>query len=218
MTCFKYSMSNYLNQTDFRSLNPTLDLSSYTDATVSGIISRVCAQVDNYLNYSLGLESITNEKSVGYISSKGDLVIFPRKKPVLSVSSIELVKGTESINLVLTNGSLNKYDIPSDQASIVYPGYELSTNSVSTLANFAELRGKLFYTQIDYVAGYQTIPDDILEAIDLLAKARFAANMNAGGASRVRQGEIEISYGNGGRNEFESDAYSILNKYKRVTP
>ena len=54
---------NYITTTEFANYNPELDLSNYTDATISGMITRASAYMDNYLQYSLVTEAITGEKT-----------------------------------------------------------------------------------------------------------------------------------------------------------
>jgi hypothetical protein len=209
---------NYLNVADFKAFNPTMDFSSYPDTTLSGIITRMEKRLDSYIGYSLNYELVANEMADGYIDVNGDLVIHPRKRPVVSVTSLELVKGMDSITLALTSGGSDKYNIPTEATSVRYPGKEISTDSVSTLTNFINIKGSQFFTRMSYWAGYQSVPEDILEAVNLLGKSVLASNMNSGGASRIRQGDVEISYSESGSDQFEKDAYNILNDYKRIVP
>lgn len=210
---------NYLAVGDFTSYNPSLDTSAYTSTTLSGIISRVESAVDNYLGFSLNLQTVTNEKARGYINEHGSLVIHPKYRPVSSVSALSLVAGTDTITLVLTDDSGNtRYDVDSDGFAVIYKSAELSTTGTSTLASFSDLRGGEFWTKMTYIAGYETIPGDILQAVDLLTKSQLAKNQNVGGASRIRQGNVDITYSESGMDEYEKDAFSILDRYKRVTP
>lgn len=205
---------NYLSVSDFTSFNPLLDVSAYPTTTLSGVIARVEKKVDNYLGYSLNVEDVVDEKCEGYIDSNQDLLVFTTKTPIISVSSLKIVKGTTSIDLTLTAGGENKYDIPNGDYSIRYGGAEAVTSGVS-LISFAELRRHQFYTLVSYRAGWTTIPEDVLEAVSLLTKSSLASNKNTGGASRIRQGGVEIQYSDTGTDQFENDAYKILNDYKR---
>jgi hypothetical protein len=194
-----------------------LDLSAYPDATISGMLVRTESMVDSYLGYSLNVEDVVDELVDGHIDINGDLLIFTQKRPILSVSSMSLVKGTDTISLTITDGSTAKYDIYNG-SYIRYGNSELTTLGTSTLASLWELRNKQFYVRVSYRAGYETIPADILNAISGLAKSEVATNQNVGGAKRIRQGGIDIEYADGGYNELERDSYRVLDNYKRSTP
>jgi hypothetical protein len=105
----------YLSVQNFKDNNPELDFTSYPDPTISGMIVRASASVDNFLHYSLSVENITDEVSEAYATTDGNLRIFPRKIPIISVSEIELKLGTYSTSLSLTDSAgTARYDIPAD--------------------------------------------------------------------------------------------------------
>ena len=64
-------------------------------------------QVNTFLGFttSSGVwnEAITNEVSEARVDGDLNLVIHPRKRPINSISQIELIKGTDSIDLDLTS-------------------------------------------------------------------------------------------------------------------
>lgn len=216
-------MANYITVDYFKQRNPSLDLSLYTDTTISGMILSASSMVNNYLNVdSLAIEDIVNEKSEGYVDNDHSLTIFTRRRPIISVNSISLVKGNDQINLSISDGDSPKYDIPATKDYIAYPDHELAITSVSIINSFLDLRSVKFFTVTSYRAGYETIPSDIQEATSLFAKEQVARNMNTTGASRIRQGGIDISYNDSSRSGSDSDnvrdAKSILDRYKRVTP
>ena len=207
---------NFISNDEFRNMNPNLDLSKYTETTLSGVITRATAKVENYLEYTLPYETITDEKIEGYINSNYDLVIYPRKYPIDSVSSIKIVKGTYSgeINLTTTN-----YDIPSREDEINISGASLALDTVSML-DLETLRHNDFYVEITYNAGYQMYdrPQFLIDAINLYAKDEVSRALNASGASEVRQGGVTIKYANSkGKSDFIQDAETLLLTLKRVT-
>ena len=212
-------MANYITVDYFKLNNPTVDVSQYSDTTISGMIAVASKWVDSYLDYSLHSETVVNEKSSGYINSDVDLVIFPRKRPVISVSSIQIVKGNDIITLSLTDGSSNRYDIPSTNDRISYPDSQLSVTSVSTIGSFSNIRHVGFYSLITYRAGYDSIPLDIQDAVSLHVKDQIARGMNVTGATRIQQGGISMSFeSRKGESDNIADARSNLNKYRRLTP
>lgn len=216
----------YISVDYFKQRNPTLDLSQYSDTTLSGMIETASTQVDNYLNYTLELEDIVSEKIEGFVDGDSNLKIYPLKRPINTVSAISLVKGTDVIDLTLQdNLGVLKYDIPTTKEVIVYPDNEIAFNSVSIIDSFFSLRNTKFFTRISYNAGYQTIPQDIQDATSLFVKEQVARGFNITGATSIRQGGISMSYGSrsGSDNKVAdsdnvADAKSLLVKYKRVTP
>lgn len=213
--------ANYISLNELHTFAPevyTTISGSYDATTLSGVISRASAMVDNYLGYTLPIETIENEKTDGIIDSGGNLVITPRKRPVVDVTAVTIRKGNDEIVLSLLDGSAQKYDIPEPKTRFVYPNAELSTSSISTIANFHEIRNVSFFTEYDYRAGFETIPDDIKEAATLYVREILARRSNTVGASEIRQGGMTIKYESrkGEKSDLVLDAESILSRYRRV--
>lgn len=220
-------MANYITVDYFKERNPTVDVGQYPDATISGMITTASRWIDNILNYSLSVENITGETQDGYVDSDYNLVIFPRKRPVETVTSIVLVKGTSTITLTLTNdGGTEKFIIPTSKDRIIYPDRELSLATVSVVGSFFYLRENFYndyhrryFTRINYRAGYTAIPEDIQDATSLLVKEYISRGMNISGATRISQGGISMSFeSRKGESDNVLDAKNIINRYKRNTP
>jgi hypothetical protein len=213
--------SNYINVSEFAQYNSELDLSLYTAITISGMISRASAEMDNFLNYSLGVEEIVAEKSEAMVSNNGNLVIYTRKVPIISVSSIKLKLGTVSLNLNLTDGNGNpRYDIPARARSVTYPYQEISMTGVFSVRNFYQLRGVELFSQIDYRAGFETIPDDLKDACNLWAKDIFMRSTNPMDLRGISQGAITMYFrdkDDSGDGAYMRQAKNILQSYKKVT-
>lgn len=212
---------NYITVDYLKQRNPTIDTSLYSDTTLSGMIGSASAWVDSFLGYTLQIEVISAEKADGIVDSDGNLVIYPRKRPIVSISSITLVKGVDAISLDLTDGTNNKYDIPTTADRILYPNRSLAFNSVTFIRSLYQLRESNFFSKLDYIAGYQSeIPLDIQEAVMLMTRDQIARSMNITGAESISQGGISISYGGNsqGRSDNQRDAETILHTYKRLTP
>lgn len=209
---------NYISTTQFEAYNPEVDVSLYTDATLSGFITRAAAAMDDYVGYSFNRENITNEKCQGAIDSDNNLVIYTRKRPINSVSEVKIVKGTYSGTLTLTSGGDNTYDIPVTKDRIVFPGTDITLQTVSVI-DWSALRTTNFYTEVSYNAGYYgyEIPDVVQHACQLWTMDLILRKQNLTGATSIRQGGIAITYGQRtGESDLIKDAKALLAKYRRV--
>lgn len=212
--------TNYISTSEFVDMNPELDFSLYSEATISGMISRASKNVDNYLQYSLGVEDVVGEKQEASVSNNGNLVVNTRKFPIISVSSVSLKLGTVNLALNLTDGAGNaRYDIPSRARSFTYPYQEIAMTGTFSIRNFFQLRGVEIFTVVSYRAGYATIPDDIKDAVSLWAKDIFLRQSNPMGVKSITQGAISITYNDrnaDGDSVMVAQAKSILNDYRRI--
>ena len=188
---------NYISVDEFKEWNPETDFSNYSITTLSGMITRASAWVDDYLNYSLMIEDIENELAEATVTTDGDLMIFPRKIPIVDVYKIGLQLGQYDTDLVLEDESGKYYDIPEPKHHILYPFQQLQLTGKVALKDLLQVRTRLYYTQISYRAGYETIPDTIKDAVNLIAKDIFMRQVNPMGLGSVSQGGISISYQSG---------------------
>lgn len=214
--------ANYITVDEFTNFNPGIDTSRYTTTTISGMISRASSWIDNYLGYSLQAEPIVGEVSEGIIDSYGDLVVFPKKIPVISVQGIRITRGTNFIDLNLVDvNNTSRINLADEAKYIVYPREEFSFQGASIIVNFYELRGTPFSVDLDYTAGWNTIPDDLKDACNLITRDQFARSANPLGASRIQQGAVSYAFDNGSRgsdgdSDNIRDAKQILNNYVRM--
>lgn len=209
--------ANYISTDEFKSWNPETDLSAYNVTTLSGMITRASAWVDDHLNYSLKVENITNEiNSDAKITSDGDLVIFPKKIPIVSVSKIELKLGSYASELSLTDGDGNLlYDIPDPEHHILYPFQTIQATGTLSISSFYDLRTRQFYVRLTYRAGYATIPDAIKDATNLVVMDILVRAKNPIRARNVSQGGISMAF-KVGDSGLILDAKRLLDSYKKV--
>lgn len=209
----------YISVTEFQTYNPELDFTGYQASTLSGMITRASERADGFMEHSLGLESFTLEERVAIVSEEGNLKVFPRKTPVQSVSDLRLKLGTSEITLSLTDGDGNaRYEIPSEQDYILYPYQELSVTGTVQIRNLYDIRRMEVFTRVSYVAGYETIPEDVKDAVNLLTKDIFIRQANPMNLKSGNQGAINMQFKDktDGKSDLVLEAEGILQKYKRV--
>jgi len=206
----------FISENEFRAACPEIDLSRYDSPTISGILVRATAKAENFLNYSLIVETKT-EKLEAFCDPSLDIVIFPTKRPIRSVSGIQIVKAGTEIDLTISSGGQDYFDIEEDGRSIRLSGSRISLTSVSVL-DFHSLRHQRFYVNLTYTAGYYPYdrPQDIVEAVILYAQDTFSRALNSSGAKKISQGSVSIEYSQrDGKSDFVQDAESLLSDYKR---
>jgi len=139
--------ANYITVEEFKDWNPEIDFGQYADTTISGMIKRASKRIDTYLGYSLKIETLSDEQiETAAVSSDGDLLIFPRKIPIVSISAIKLKLGSYESSLDLTDGNGNAmYDIPEPRHYILYPYQEIQLTGKVSIRNFYDLRQKTFF-------------------------------------------------------------------------
>ena len=209
--------ANYISVTELQGYNPNMDFSKYSTTVLSGIITRASDFVDEYLNYSLKVEDVVDETCKANATTDGDLLIFTKKIPIISVSKIELKLGTYTSNLSLVDGDGEaKYDIPDSQQHIRYPYSQIELAGTVSLTNFYDVRNRHYYARISYKAGYYDIPSGIKDAVSLIALSKITIPSNPQRLRSASQGAISMSYDNR-ESIMMKDAKEILNKYKKVT-
>lgn len=212
--------SNLITVNEVGQYLPEVDTGRFTAPTVSGIISQASKKVTDYLEYSPLAENIVGETKNGYVTNEGDLLIFPDKIPVQSVTSIAIVKGTTSLSLNITDSSGNaKYNIDHTQRKIRYPYGEIVLTGVPIFTDFRALRGYQFYTKISYRGGFEAnaLPDTIKRACIAYVKHILSTQYNVMGAQSMSQGNISFNFsGKEGKSNFEKEAESLLAPYRNV--
>lgn len=211
---------NIITIAEFEQFAPEVGLSQYDNPTVSGMISQASRRVRDYLRYSPLAEDISNELKTAQITSEGDLLIYPDKVPVISVSSLNIKKGATSIALTLQDGnSNNKFNVDHTGRTIRYPFGEITLQGVPVFSDFWALRGTQFFTEMSYRGGWEVadLPTTIKEATVLFVRDILTHRNNAAGAHRITQGGITIQYSDtGGESDFVKDAKKILGVYRRI--
>lgn len=213
--------ANYITVNEFAEYNPELDLSGYSATTISGMIMRASAYMDNYLQYSLSVENIVDEVSDAVVSPQGDLIVNVMKYPLISVSSVGIKVGSNTIYLQLTDGNgLSRLQIPVRKDCFVFPYIDIAWTGTFSVTSFLNMRQYSTYVTTNYRAGYETIPPDLKDVCNLLAKDIFIRQSNPMGMSAMQQGGIRMQFKEIGNEKGKSDlklqAEAILDSYKRV--
>lgn len=209
---------NYITVNELKTEYPDADVSKYSDATLSGFITRASASVDDFVEYSFDEETITDELVDGNIDEDRNIVLFPRKIPINNLTSLSIVKGSTSIDINLQDGAdTDIFNIPSSKDMVLIPLGKITLNSVSVV-DLDSLRTTKFLYKLSYTAGFSSIPGEVKDATGLLVLEKLSKGMNLSGAQSVSEGGISISYSNRkGKSDFVSDAERLLFKYKKVT-
>jgi len=210
--------SGYITTAEFTANNPTVDVSVYSTPTLSGIIATATGKVDDYLGFTLPMEIITDEKVEARVDSDFNLSIWPRKRPIDTVTAIDIVKGSDTITLTLQDGnSADKFDVPEPKIQILYPDAELATTGISTVGSFQQIRNTNFFVKLDYTAGYHSPPEWAKEATELYVLDILARRQNTVGASKIKQGQVSIEYvQRRGKSDLVQDAEEILSYHRKV--
>lgn len=212
---------NIITTTEFAQMAPEISTSQYTDATVSGFISMASQMVTDYLGFSPFAEDIVDEVKDGRITTEGDLLIYPNKIPVISVSAIKLAKGSSSgdVSITLTESGNAKYNIDYTKRTIRFPYSGLTLQGNLIFTNIFNLRGVQFFTKISYRGGFEVaeLPQTIKLATVLFTRDILARSMNTSGAKRISQGGISLEYfEKDGKSDLTIDAERLLRPYRRI--
>lgn len=221
----------YATEEDVENILLTDINDSFSDQINNWIVAAEDA-VDTYLGYTTA-SGIWNERiveevgEIGKIDSRNNLVIFPRKRPINAVEKIELISGTRSISLALTNGTrVNvdgetvtnyRYNIPSTGNKIIYPNREISTDGGTlVIGGFHDIKYQNFLTRMTYTAGFTEIPGPINIATAMLVGEVTLRHKNKEGLAMLQQGRItkEWFQRKAGESDLVVDAYKMLTPYQ----
>jgi len=79
-------VANILTKADINAFAPELDLSKFSDATISGMLSQAQKRASSFANVTgFELQAVTNETDRAYIDIEGNLQISVRRRPIVSV-------------------------------------------------------------------------------------------------------------------------------------
>lgn len=214
------STLNYVGETDLENLL-LVDIDSSFSTQIDTWISAAEERVNNYTGYTTASgfwnESITGETSEARVDGDMNLVIHTRKRPINSVSALEIVKGSESTTISLTDGDgNNRYTIPSTNEVLVYPSFELTTSSSVILTKWSDIKYSRFYTKLDYIAGYTTIPGPVKLATTMFTADIFMRQANKEGLVAITQGRVTKRWAEtrDGESNFVKEARRLLNPYR----
>lgn len=193
-----YITQNLITVSGFKTRNPDVDVSAWDDTTISGFISTATSSIQGYCQVDGFLTTtVSGERGRTIITNAGDLVIYPRIRPLEQISAIRLVKGGFSTSLTLsgTGGQLY-YQMPYPYTFVDYPSSYLAgvgTLSIGGSQQLVSLKGAETYYEIDYQGGYPSVPGDLQDACDLWLRDILIRRLNPLGAQEIRQGSFSYS-------------------------
>jgi hypothetical protein len=209
-----------LTKQDILDYAPELDLSAYSDATISGMLNRATAKAVQFCSVTgFDFTTVTDETDRAYISNDGELMISVRRRPIGEVQAISLVKGGFETHLVLSNptntGQVDLYQIPTPRNKLVFPNsyfYLTGTYLAGGSSQLFTLRGAKMFYKITYTGGYQIVPDDLKEAVMLYFRDIYSKQFNVQNLTHFSQGSYSETkaISTGGRSPFIQEAENIL--------
>lgn len=213
-------MSSILSKQDILDFAPELDLSSYSDATISGMLSQATQRAVQFCSVT-GFDFVTtvDETDRAYISNDGELMISARRRPIVDVQAISLNKGGFHTDLVLTNPSngsnIPLYQVPTPANKIVFPNsyfYLTGTYLAGGSSQLFTLRGAKMFYKMTYTGGYQVIPDDLKYAVMLYFRDIYAKRYNVQNLTHFSQGSYSETKAQsvGGRSPLVQEAEDTL--------
>lgn len=211
---------NIISVSDFQAYAPEIDVSQYSAPTMSGIITQASSMVANYLQYTPVAEDITNELKEAFISTDGDLLVYPAKLPIISVSSLKIAKGATELAITLTEtDGTAKYNVDFARRNLRFPWGEVVLQGTAVFNDFYSLRGQQFYTKMSYRGGWEAyaIPDDIKLATILYTRELISKRNNTSGAQSITQGGISLRFSDRTeKSDLVKDAERLLGPYRRI--
>jgi hypothetical protein len=204
---------NLITQSELEAYAPDLDLSEYSAATISGMISRASEQVRKYCNVDGFFQAaVTNESGRIRVNGDGELIISFRRRPVEqgAVSAIRLVTVDVNQTLTLTSNSGDIYFINSPGNYLIYPSNYIISHGYGLIT----LQNARMMYQIDYTGGYATdvadLPPDLKEATTLMVRDVLATRYNPTGVKSFSQGSYSQTNAADGMSTFVRQARNIL--------
>jgi hypothetical protein len=206
---------NLITQAEIEAYAPDLDLSQYSAATISGMISRASAKVISYCNVKGFFKAAeVSERDRVLINPQGELVISFRRRPVVAadISAIRLRSSGINQTLTLQQGGESVFLIPDPGTYLIYP----SSYVIAMGRGLLTLKASDLMYEMDYTGGYATdiadLPPDLKEATTLYIRSMLGKKFNPAGASGFSQGSVSMSFsGNkGGKDQNVQEAEAIL--------
>lgn len=206
---------NLITKQELQDYAPDLDLSGLSDATISGMINRASARVQEFAQVDGFFKAtVTDERSRAVVAANGDLIYSFRRRPVADgdLTTLTLVGVNSSQNLSLTEGGSRIYYIPEPGNVVVYPSNYLIAHGTGLIA----FRSADLFLEVDYVGGYATdianIPPTLKEATTLYMRHMLQRKNNPGGMKSFSQGSVSVTYAEGGTSKLVEEAEDLLTR------
>ncbi len=213
-----YTPLGYCDQTDVENFL-LLTIDSSFSPQIDDWIATAEKMVNIYTGYTTAsgilTEQITGEMAISHVDGESNLMIFPRKIPIISLSNVQLLKGTSNITLNLVNQGITRYNIPTTADYILYPDWEMSLSGASIISSFGYIKYTKFFSKIDYIAGFAEVPADIRLATTNLVADMVMRHSNKEGLTSITQGKVSKRWqGRDNQSDFVRDAYDLLKNYR----
>lgn len=200
---------NLITSEELTQYAPDLDLSLYSETTISGMISRASQRVIGFCQVDgFARLAVTNEMDRAWVNTSGELIIAPRRPRVASGDITRIALRTVDVNqsLTLESNGLPNYLIPTPGNLIVYP----STFFISHGDGLYAYRGADLMYEMDYTGGFETIPPDVKDATTLYVRDQLAVQQNPAGVKSFTQGSYSVSFDSKGESNLVKQAKDIL--------
>lgn len=194
-----YTTQNLITVSGFKARNPEVDVTPWNDTTISGFISSATASMQQYCEVDGFLTTtVSGERGRTVITPAGDLIIYPRVRPIQqgSVAAIRLVKGGFSTSLTISSNGTDYYQVPYPYTYLNYPSSYLAgtgTLMIGGSQQLITLKDANTYYEIDYTGGLSSTPPDLQDACDLWVRDILIRRLNPMAAQEVRQGSFSFS-------------------------
>lgn len=202
---------NLITQADIEAYAPELDLSQYSGATISGMITRASQRAIDFCNVDgFFRTTVINERERALIGANGDLIHSFRRRPVAQgdVSAIRLVGVEVNQSLTIRNNNSDIYFIETPSNWVIYPSNFLIAHGRGLIS----LRNADLFVEIDYTGGYlpEELPASIKEAVTLYVRSILAKKFNPAGAASFKQGSIAMNFKGSGTDGGISKDINVL--------
>lgn len=200
-------MTNLITAQDISDFAPDLDTSAYSATTLSGLINQAQTRAAQFCNVK-GFEYAAEvDKDRALINDKGELVVAVRRRPIGSVESITLNRGSFSTTLTLTDGSGNSLlNIPDPGHRMHLPNaYLYATGSylAGGSSQLLTLKAANMFATVNYHGGYNVAPFDLKDALILWVQDIIMRRVNRAGVQSFTQGSLSMTFG---KNAMDGDS------------
>lgn len=197
-------MTNLITAQDISDFAPDLDTSMYSATTLSGLIAQATSKIAAFCNVK-GFDYTTyTDTDKALINNEGSLIISPRTRPLLTLTSVTLKRGGFSTSLNLTDSTgLPIYQIADPGNRVEIPNsylYLTGTYLAGGQSQMIALKYADMFCTAVYTAGYSTIPFDLKDACVLFVQDAIMRRLNRAGVQSFSQGSLSMTYGAGGTN------------------
>lgn len=199
--------ANALTTVDFIKQLPNSGVENLSDEMIEFYINFASDEIEQYTGRKLKAADYVDERYAG----NEEVNLMLNQYPIISVSKVEFIEEGSGF---VTFDQL-EYRVKKEE------GFLYNRFGWRRLAYSSYLSQKPeFYTEyisVDYRAGYETIPANLQMAVGMLIRNRlFADNANSEGLLNYKISDIQLGYGETGKDKIMTvSVKQLLNKYRR---